>query len=74
MTKKRFNRQLRRGVLWCPTIFDISDSYFTSVRFRSIGPQTPKQGQVAAVIYANCAELDNNQLDEIIEWVRLFRC
>ncbi|EGB5698939.1 hypothetical protein K6Z99_004527 [Salmonella enterica] len=33
-----------------------------------------KQGQVAAVIYANCAELDNNQLDEIIEWVRLFKC
>lgn len=31
------------------------------------------QGQVAAAIYANCSQLDNRQLDEIIEWVRLYR-
>lgn len=32
-----------------------------------------KQGAVAAAIYANCADLDSKQLDEIIEWVRLYR-
>lgn len=31
------------------------------------------QGQVAAAIYANCAQLDNRQLDEIVEWVRLYK-
>ncbi|MFA4834500.1 MAG: hypothetical protein WC749_00310 [Dehalococcoidia bacterium] len=31
------------------------------------------QGHVAAAIYANCAHLDNRQLDEIIEWVRLYK-
>ncbi len=31
-----------------------------------------KQGLVAAAIYAHCADLDNQQLDEIIEWVRLY--
>ncbi len=31
------------------------------------------QGQVAAAIFANCAQLDNRQLDEIVEWVRLYR-
>ncbi|EBL6729306.1 hypothetical protein BWJ02_25660 [Salmonella enterica] len=41
---------------------------------RGIGSSTEKkQGLVAAAIFANCAELDNRQLDEIIEWVRLFR-
>ncbi|EDS6807049.1 hypothetical protein AZH90_004318 [Salmonella enterica subsp. enterica serovar Legon] len=39
-----------------------------------IGSSTErKQGQVAAAIFANCADLDNGQLDEIIEWVRLFK-
>lgn len=32
-----------------------------------------QQGRVAAAIYANCAQLDNRQLDEIIEWVRLYK-
>lgn len=32
-----------------------------------------KQGLVAAAIYANCAELDNKQLDEIIAWVHLYK-
>ncbi|MGP2518248.1 hypothetical protein [Yersinia sp. 2545 StPb PI] len=32
-----------------------------------------KQGTVAAAIYANCPDLDSKQLDEIIEWVRLYR-
>ncbi|MEE4719030.1 hypothetical protein V2K69_23190 [Pseudomonas alliivorans] len=31
------------------------------------------QGHVAAAIYANCAPLINRQLDEIIEWVRLYK-
>ena len=32
-----------------------------------------QQGNVAAAIFANCAQLDNRQLDEIIEWVRLYK-
>lgn len=31
------------------------------------------QGQVAAAIYANCPKLDNRQLDEIVEWIRLYK-
>jgi hypothetical protein len=31
------------------------------------------QAQVAAAVYANCANLNNRQLDEIIEWVRLYK-
>ena len=31
------------------------------------------QGHVAAAIFANCSELDNRQLDEIIEWIRLYK-
>lgn len=31
------------------------------------------QGRVAAAIYENCGPLDNRQLDEIIEWVRLYK-
>lgn len=39
-----------------------------------VGSTTEKQqGQVAAAIYENCADLDNRQLDEIIEWVRLYK-
>ncbi|EKF7056354.1 hypothetical protein OZ502_004387 [Escherichia coli] len=39
-----------------------------------IGSSTEKtQGLVAAAIYANCADLNNQQLDEIIEWVRLYK-
>ena len=30
-------------------------------------------GGVAEAIFANCAELDNDQLNEIIEWVRLYQ-
>lgn len=38
-----------------------------------IGSSTERQqGLVAAAIYANCAGLDNRQLDEIIEWIRLY--
>ena len=32
-----------------------------------------KQGRVAEAIYANCSQLDNRQLNEIIEWVRLYK-
>ena len=39
-----------------------------------IGSSTERhQGQVAAAIYANCASLNNRQLDEIIGWVRLYK-
>lgn len=39
-----------------------------------VGSTTEKmQGQVAEAIFANCADLDNNQLDEIISWVLLYR-
>lgn len=39
-----------------------------------IGSTTERQqGQVAAAIYANCAQLNSRQLDEIIEWVRLYK-
>lgn len=38
------------------------------------GSTTEKmQGEVAAAILANCSLLDNRQLDEIIEWVRLYK-
>lgn len=40
----------------------------------SVGSSTEvMQGRVAAAIYENCAPLDNRQLDEIIEWVRLYK-
>lgn len=39
-----------------------------------VGSTTEKsQGLVAAAIYANCADLDNQQLEEIIAWVRLYK-
>lgn len=39
-----------------------------------IGSTTERhQGAVAAAIYANCDYLDLQQLDEIIEWVELYR-
>ena len=39
-----------------------------------VGSTTEKQqGHVAAAIFANCSQLDNRQLDEIIEWVRLYK-
>ncbi|HGC3213230.1 TPA: hypothetical protein ACIYFW_004786 [Escherichia coli] len=39
-----------------------------------IGSMTEKhQGRVAEAIFANCAELDNGRLNEIIEWVRLYQ-
>lgn len=31
------------------------------------------QGMVASAIYHHCRDLDNRQLDEIIEWVRLYK-
>ncbi len=32
-----------------------------------------RKNNVAAAIYANCGQLDNKQLDEIISWVNLYR-
>lgn len=41
---------------------------------QGIGSTTERHlGQLAAAIHANCAQLDNRQLDEIIEWVRLYK-
>ncbi|HBV6392440.1 TPA: hypothetical protein MD292_002625 [Klebsiella aerogenes] len=41
---------------------------------KGIGSTTEKyQGLVAEAIFANCSELDNTQLNEIIEWVRLYQ-
>ena len=31
------------------------------------------RNNVAAAIFANCSQLDNAQLDEIIEWIKLYR-
>ena len=31
------------------------------------------KANVAAAIYANCLQLDNQQLDEIVAWVNLYR-
>lgn len=39
-----------------------------------LGSTTEKrQGRVAEAIFANCADLNDNQLDEIINWVRLYK-
>jgi len=39
-----------------------------------VGSTTERhQGRVAEAIFANCADLDFGQLDEIIEWVRLYQ-
>lgn len=39
-----------------------------------VGSTTEKmQGRVAEAVFTNCAYLDNNQLDEIINWVQLYR-
>lgn len=32
-----------------------------------------QQGRIAAAIFANAGELDTRQLDEVIEWVRLYK-
>lgn len=32
-----------------------------------------KQSAVAAAIYANCADLDESQLNEIIGWLNLYK-
>lgn len=40
----------------------------------NIGSSTEvMQGRVAEAIYENCSHLDNRQLDEIIEWVRMYK-
>ncbi|EPE2396605.1 hypothetical protein ACIJQ5_23170 (plasmid) [Escherichia coli] len=44
----RLKRHRFDGVFQCTLCFDISDSYFTNVRFRSIGLQTPLPEQHAA--------------------------
>lgn len=39
-----------------------------------VGSTTERQqGEVASAIFANCAQLDNQQLDEIIAWIQLYK-
>ncbi|EPN9193815.1 MULTISPECIES: hypothetical protein [Enterobacter] len=39
-----------------------------------IGSTTEKcQGRVAEAIFSNCAELDNDQFIETIDWIRLYK-
>nr|WP_298057474.1 hypothetical protein [uncultured Halomonas sp.] len=39
-----------------------------------IGSTTERlQGEIAAAIFAHASELDDQQLDDIIRWVRLYR-
>ncbi|MBK1782082.1 hypothetical protein JHL22_12750 [Advenella sp. WQ 585] len=32
-----------------------------------------QQGNIAQAIYENCQNLDNEQLDDIIKWVKLYK-
>ncbi len=39
-----------------------------------VGSSTEKmQGIVAAAVFENCGQLDNQQLDEIISWIQLYK-
>ncbi|HDH7849023.1 MULTISPECIES: hypothetical protein [Klebsiella] len=39
-----------------------------------VGSSTEKmQGYVAAAVFENCGQLNNQQLDDIISWIQLFK-
>lgn len=39
-----------------------------------VGSSTERmQGIVAAAVFENCGQLDNQQLDEIISWIQLYK-
>ena len=54
-------------------MMEIKAQQFVTSTGRQVLTDNGQQGMggVAEAIFANCAELDNDQLNEIIEWVRL---
>ncbi|AOO59799.1 TPA: hypothetical protein MB292_005248 [Klebsiella pneumoniae] len=39
-----------------------------------VGSSTERmQGTVAAAVFENCGQLDNQQLDDIISWIQLYK-
>ena len=65
-TAKRSNRD---------NMMEIKGQQFVTSTGRQVLTDNGQQGMggVAEAIFANCAELDNDQLNEIIEWVRLYQ-
>ncbi len=65
-TAKRSNRD---------NMMEIKAQQFVTSTGRQVLTDNGQQGMggVAEAIFANCAELDNDQLNEIIEWVRLYQ-
>lgn len=56
-------------------MMEIKAQQFVTSTGRQVLTDNRQQGMggVAEAIFANCAELDNDQLNEIIEWVRLYQ-
>ena len=56
-------------------MMEIKAQQFVTSTGRQVLTDNGQQGMggVAEAIFANCAELDNDQLNEIIEWVRLYQ-
>ncbi|EER0757746.1 hypothetical protein ACTK67_003992 [Escherichia coli] len=56
-------------------MMEIKAQQFVTSTGRQVLTDNGQQGMggVAEAIFANCAELDNGQLNEIIEWVRLYQ-
>lgn len=56
-------------------MMEIKAQQFVTSTGRQVLTDNGQQGMggVAEAIFANCAELDNDQLKEIIEWVRLYQ-
>ncbi|EOD2291329.1 hypothetical protein ACJJZO_004611 [Escherichia coli] len=56
-------------------MMEIKAQQFVTSTGRQVLTDNGQQGMggVAEAIFANCAELDNDQLNEIIEWVRFYQ-
>ncbi|EKI2793920.1 TPA: hypothetical protein ACP4YT_005309 [Escherichia coli] len=56
-------------------MMEIKAQQFVTSTGRQVLTDNGQQGMggVAEAIFANCTELDNDQLNEIIEWVRLYQ-
>ena len=56
-------------------MMEIKAQQFVTSTGRQVLTDNGQQGMggVAEAIFENCAELDNDQLNEIIEWVRLYQ-
>ncbi len=65
-TAKRSNRD---------NMMEIKAQQFVTSTGRQVLTDNGQQGMggVAEAIFANCVELDNDQLNEIIEWGRLYQ-